>query len=144
VLAADGSAHATGNDTTEDTLATIPVPANSMGANSCLQINTLWDYTGSTNSKSLRVRFSGASGTAYLSVATSTASNVSANYITRICNRNATNSQIGGAAGGAIGVATAGLTTSSVDTSAPTTIVITGQKGSAGETLQLDAYEVSL
>jgi hypothetical protein len=131
-------------DTNENTLATITVPANALGANGCLVIRTSWEVTNNANAKTGRVRFSGASGTVFH--APSLASIASAAFETLIANVNATNSQKGGsssAAGtGGWGGSSVALPTASVDTTAETTIVITGQKGTGTDTLTLAGYQV--
>lgn len=133
-----------GADTNEDTLATITIPANALGANGRLRITTIWTTTNSGNNKTTRVRYSGASGTQYgLNVLTTTATAVEMRLIG---NRNATNSQVGGMPGGTGGWGTSAtaVSTSAVDTTAATTVVITGQKASSGEVLTLESYLVEL
>jgi hypothetical protein len=144
-LAASGAQVADkGNVTSEETFATIAVPAFAMGANGMLRVWMQWNYTNSANDKTARVRFSGAAGTIFYShVATTSASLGS---VALIQNRNATNSQVGGPLTLAAGMG-AGLTaaaTASVDTTADTTIVITGQKETGTETLTLERYFVEL
>lgn len=130
-------------DTTEDTLATITIPANAMGANGRLRVSTFWSHTNSANNKTLRVRYSGASGTIFSTFTNTTTAAMRAQC--EIVNRNATNSQVGGFNGtGGFGSGAASLLTSSVDTTAATTVVITGQKASSGETLTLESYLVEL
>lgn len=146
ILGASGAAISTPADTNEDTLATITVPAGAMGANGFLRISTLWAFTSSANNKTPRIRFGGASGTIYVNPVITT--NVGLSQETVIANRNAANSQVGFASAGTnggSGLSTASANvTSSVDTTASTTIVITGQKASAGETLTLEFYLVEL
>lgn len=131
-------------DTNENTLATITVPASAIGPNGTLRIWTQWSHTSSANNKVLRVRFSGAAGSSYLA-ATNTASTYAV-YCTLISNRNATNSQVGTAPGNnAISNAgTATGVTSAVDTTAETTVVITGAKALGSETLTLERYLVEV
>ncbi len=146
VLGKSGAAVNTPADTSEDTLATINIPANAMGANGVLRIYTLWAFTSSGNNKTLRIRFSGASGTIYMNPVFTTS--VGYASLTMIANRNATNSQVGfasAATNGGLGTSSASANvTSSVDTTAATSLVITGQKASAGETLTLESYLVEL
>lgn len=146
VLAKSGAAISTPADTTEDTLVTVTVPANAMGANGFLRITTLWTFTSSGNNKTPRIRFSGAAGTIYMNPVFTTT--VGLSQITVIANRNATNSQIGfasAATNGGLGTSSASANvTSAVDTTAASSVVITGQKASAGETLTLESYLVEL
>jgi hypothetical protein len=131
-------------DITEDTLATITVPANAMGANGVLRITTHWNITNNANVKTPRIRFSGGAGTIY-STATF-ASQSDAIIRGNIANRGTTNSQVGlletifSSGGSAVN----GRTVSAVDTTVSTTIVITGQKAVAGDTLTLESYLVEL
>lgn len=128
-------------DTTEDTLATITVPANTLGLNGALRIWTWWTMTSSVNNKTLRIRYSGAAGTVYAAPALTTSASLVG--LTVIGNRGATNSQVGGPST-TIANSAAAIVTSAVDTTAATTIVITGQKASAGETLTLEGYIVEV
>lgn len=143
ILCKSGAAVSAPADTNEDTLATCNVPANAMGASGVLRVDTFWAITNSANSKTLRVRYSGASGTTYQSVALTT--NDAARLYTVIFNRAATNSQVGGISGsGAPFGATNVVTTSSVDTTAATSIVITCQKVTGAETCTLHSYLVEI
>jgi hypothetical protein len=144
VLGASAVAVSCPADTTEDILATITVPAGAMGANGILRISTQWTVTNSANNKITSIRFSGAAGTLYLNQAYTAVASISDTR--QIRNRNSVSSQIGSAnnGGGGYRDSTVAGTTSSVDTSVATTIVITGQKASAGETLTLESYMVEL
>lgn len=145
-LAKSGAAVSAPADTTEDILATIIIPASAMGANGFLRITTLWTFTSSGNNKTPRIRFSGASGTIYMNPVLTTS--VGLYQQTMIANRNATNSQVGFASAGTAGgwglSSASANVTSAVDTTAATSVVITGQKASAGETLTLESYLVEL
>lgn len=131
-----------GADTTEDTLATITVPANSMGANGRLRITTTWTTTNSANSKTLKVKFGGTSyGTMVITASAATMD------MRTVGNRNATNSQVGSSSGTIGGFGNSSATapiTSAIDTTASTTVAITGQKASSGELLTLESYSVEL
>lgn len=133
-------------DTSEDILATINVPALSAGA-----IWRLWmivSCTNNTNVKTMRVRFGGIGGTVFTAIPVT--SQAGAGFVVGSWNRNATNSQIGlnGNAGGqgstGLGVTGGAPVTSSLDTSVATTVVITGQKATSGDTLTLEAYVFEL
>lgn len=144
VLSASSSAVSGGADTNENILATITIPAGAMGLNGIIRVYSLWTYTNSANNKTLRVRLGGIGGTTYLSVVPTTTAAFST--LTVIGNRNSASSQVGvaDAAANVFSATTDAVTTSSVDTSAATTIVITGQKASAGETLTLEQYLAEL
>lgn len=144
VLGASAIAASNAADTAELALATITVPAGIMGLNGILRISTEWSYTSSANNKLLKVRFSGISGTAFNSAVATT--QTGGHAVTMIANRNSAASQVGSSAlftnnSGIIATAT---TTDTVNTAAATTISITGQKASAGETLTLESYLVEL
>lgn len=144
VLAASNAAVSAAADTNENTLATITVPAGAMGLNGIIRVFTLWTYTNSVNNKTLKVRFGGIGGTTYLSVVPTTTAAFST--LTVIGNRGSASSQVGvaDAAANVFSATTDAVTTSSVDTSASTTIVITGQKALAGETITLEQYVAEL
>jgi hypothetical protein len=133
-------------DTNEDTLATINVPA--LGANSLIRLTTIWTFSGAGGTRTPRVRFSGASGTKYFENAVAAARS-GLTLVTYIANANATNSQVGSSMGqidNGTGVQTvgAGNATSAVDTTVGTTIVLTGQKASAGDVLTLNGFTAEL
>lgn len=130
--------------TSEETLATITVPANSMGANGCVEILAAFTMTNSANNKTMRFKFGGAATTYRVLVATTSATFL---VYGALCNRNATNSQVSNVsqtAAGAFGSSINPLVTSAVDTTANVDITITGQKASSGETLTLENYMVRL
>lgn len=131
-------------DTSENILATITVPAGAMGLNGFVRIAHTWTITSSANSKILRVRFSGAAGTSFFANTLTTFATLKADTI--FANRGAANSQVGSSfftgTGGSSGH-TAPVA-ASVDTTAATTIIISGQKASAGETITLESYLVEL
>lgn len=126
----------------ETTLATITIPAGSIGANGKVLVTTLWSCIG-TNTKNARVRLGGASGTVYSNPAITT--QTGGRMVTEISNKNSASSQIGnGASASGTGFGSFALVTSSVDTSAATTIVITGQLTNTGETIALEGYSVQI
>jgi hypothetical protein len=144
VLAQSAVAASVTGTTTETTLATITIPANALGANGRVRVTTVWSRNASgTGSNTPRVRFSGASGTIYHNAALSTA-NLGMKAQAEIANRGATNSQVGGPSGTPFGAAALGPVTSAVDTTASTTVVLTGQLANTGDTLTLESYLVEL
>jgi hypothetical protein len=145
VLAKSAVAASCPADTTEDILATIPIPAGAMGANGFIRVSTRWSMTNNANVKTLFVRFSGAAGTAYLNTAISSVGE--AFYLVDIANRNSASSQVGGTFGVAGASAVKGsatAVTSAENTALATSIVISGQKATAGDTLTLESYLVEL
>lgn len=143
ILAQSGTAVSGAADTNENTLATITVPANAMGPNGQLRIWTDWTWSNTADDKTARIRFSGASGTIFLTVLGTTSVGLAA--ITLISNQNNAAVQRGGITGsGPFAVRTAAAVTAAVDTTAATTIVITGQKETGTDTLTLDRYVVEV
>lgn len=131
--------------TSEVTLATIPVPANAIGANGCLTFDGLLTFTGSTNLKTFKIYLASTGTTPYLNQAVSSTSAISGRLNTKVCNANATNVQIGGDANGTYTLlGTVALTSGAVDTTAATSLIVTGQKAVSGETMTLQQYSVLL
>lgn len=141
VLARSNASVAAPADTNEDILATINLPAGLMGLDGSVRVRAHFSYTNSANTKTLRARLGGAAGTVYNQIA-ATASTYAAFEIW-ISNRGAANSQLGAPNGISLfssgGVAAVAVT-SAVDTSAATTVVLTGQKALGTETVSLDRY----
>lgn len=128
-------------DLNEFTFATCTVPANAMGANGKLEVSGLWTFTNSVNNKTLRIRFSGISGTILSSsVNTTTATQ---HFWGIIGNRNATNSQIASFAQLNTATGSAPIT-AAIDTTAGTTVLLTGQLANTGETIQLESWTCKL
>lgn len=134
-----------GADTNENILGTVTIPAGIMGTSGQLIINSTWTYSNSASAKTLRIRFGGIGGTIYLTTAPTTT--LTYRDFRTIANNNAANAQVSGTSA----VASTGFQldnaaniTSSVDTTAETTLVFTGQKASAGDTLTLQQYSVQL
>jgi hypothetical protein len=135
--AAPGMSH-TGS-TTETTLATCAIPAGAMGANGCLEVDAYFTYTNSVSTKTIRARFSGAAGSIYGTAGATT--NAGTRFVgLMICNRNAADSQVGtnGASYGWPPI------TSAADTTAATTLVLTGHLANAADTVSLESYSVKL
>jgi hypothetical protein len=144
ILGQSGAAVSCGANTTENTLATITIPANAMGANGSLLVDTTWSFTSSANNKTLIVKTSGTGGASFLAISHTTL--LTARHLTRITNRNSVSIQIGmpGGKDSGLGGSAGATTVGAVDTSASTAVVITGTKASAGETLTLESYSVLL
>lgn len=129
-------------DTSENILATVTIPAGVMGTNGRLRIESLWTITNSANNKIVRVRLGGISGTQFLGRVIGAAATFY-NLFT-ISNRNAANSQVSNQSNGDFTISTASVVTGSIDTSTAQSLVFTGQKASAGETITLESYLVEL
>lgn len=143
ILGASAAAVSGPADTSENILATVNIPGGAMGLNGKLRVYTSFTVTSSGNNKILRVRLGGIGGTVHYGVTVTTTVNI--NDMRIISNRGAANSQVSpGANSASFGQSNTGIVTAAIDTSAATTLVITGQKASAGETLTLDDYLVEL
>lgn len=143
VLASSGESLSGAADTNENVLATVAVPANAMGANGTLRVTTHWTVNNNGNAKTVRVRFSGASGTEFLSA--SIANTVNFKHQLTITNRNDTSAQIGSPVIlTAFGISANAAITAAVDTTAATTVVFSAQKGNGADTMTLNHYSVEL
>lgn len=142
ILGKSGNAVSAGNDVTEDTLATITVPANAMGANGVIKFEFTITVNNNANAKTVRMRFSGASGTIISSTGGNLPNTTGAVVTGYMANQNATNSQ----AASLIDVFSTGAVSpgianpAAIDTTAQTTIVITGQKGVNTDTITLNNF----
>lgn len=142
ILAASAVAVSGPADTNENILATINIPAGAMGLNGILRITTVWSITNSANNKTLRIRLGGIGGTAHFALVTTTSA---MHFDTRmIANRNAANSQVSFHSASLPPTSNGAAIAGSIDTSVAQTLVITGQKASAGETITLESYLVEL
>ena len=124
----------------ETTLATITVPANTMGANGRIEIETLWSYTNSANNKQLRIKFGS------LTAQNITATNTNSLRVSCfVANRNNTSAQVAppNSSTGS-GATTNSVQTAAIDTTASVSIAITGQLANTGETITLEGYIVRL
>ncbi len=141
ILAMSNTAVSAAADTAVNTLATYTLTANTMGANGEIVVEQYWTVNNNANAKTTRVSFGGTNiqGQALAS---------SAAAIERTVIRNRTAStQIArpAAAGtGGFGATTASLSTASIDTTADVTVLITAQKGTAGDTMTLEGYTITL
>jgi hypothetical protein len=127
--------------TSEITLTTINVPANSMGTKGRLEIDADFTYPTSANVKTLKGKFGGST------LWSSTPTNTTSTKLTKlvITNRGAFNSQRHSenhyTSSGAVG---AGNGTASIDTSASADITLTVQLSVATETIALESFQVIL
>lgn len=144
ILAFDAAGFTTPIDTTEDILATIVVPGGAMGKTGILRVSTWWSMTNNANVKTARVRLGGIGGTQFMTLAL--ASLLTAADTRFIMNRGAANSQIGNVVSliGAWGSSAVALITGAIDTSIDQSLVITGQKATAGDALVLEAYLIDM
>jgi hypothetical protein len=141
ILAISGATVTAPADTSENTLATITVPANLLGSNGALRLTADVAVSGGSG-KTLRVRFG---GTQVVSLGPPTSANVS--FVCTVQNKNSTSAQEayaptffdGGTPPSGIGAGS-----SSIDTTASTTLTVTAQKVSGADTVTLNRYVVEV
>jgi hypothetical protein len=130
----------TGN-TSEQTLATIPILANVLGAHGVLRITVQMGATGTAGTKQLRIKFG---GTTFRDSGAMGASTLSSRTQCQITNRSAT-SQVGNASDQTNwGGSNSAVVTASIDTTSTQNITITGQLGNSADTIALESYLVEL
>lgn len=132
----------TGN-TTETTLATIPVPAGAMGANGAIRVKVRGTCTNNANTKTPRVRLGGIGGSSFVGVAFTTVGTWM--YEVIIQNRNSTASQLGSTYGNRttdLVVVEHPRVTATVSTSSAQDLVITVQLGNAADSISVESYTV--
>jgi hypothetical protein len=134
----------------EFNLAAVAIPAGLLGLNGSLDIDLLYTFTGSTNSKSINVRHNTTSaalsgGTLLVTSATTTAGDVAYRTKTELHARNSQASQAARAAAHLVGGFSSGaLLAPTIDTSAASYINFNGIKALGSETMTLEWYEVTL
>lgn len=138
VLDQRGAALVAPADTSDNNLATVVIPANSMGPAGALRVWAHWTCTNNANAKTVRVKFGGS-----VLQNQGIASTPGVMLPVTILNRNATNSQIGvtwqlGLFGGAA------TQTAAIDTTVDQSLLLNVQKATAGDTVTLEAYSVEL
>jgi len=114
--------------------ATITIPAGLLGANGKLKIYPLWATTNNANVKTLRVVFGGSTCTTMTS---QSVPNNSGLVIIRNTNSESAQKTSSGLVAG-IGSSFGSIAVTTIDTTAATTITITGQLAVGGDTLTLE------
>jgi len=126
-------------DTNENILATITIPAGAMGLNGIIRFVSDISCTNNVNAKTMRLRFSGIGGTVLDT--TNMASVGARTQSIMIFNRGVANSQ---RVIYYTNNQTIYPTSSAVDTSVATTLVLTMVKATAGDTVTLESYLAEL
>lgn len=142
VLYTKGTAETALTGTTDETvIRPIPVPAGIMRLSGSIYYSITWSMTNGADDKTLRVRLGGLLGTAFTArVVTTSAGGQLEGYIH---NRGAANSQVGQPAGiSGVSESTGAVITGSVDTSAATTLDITGQLENAANSITVQRVMV--
>lgn len=146
-LAASGVQAPLTGSTAETVLAAVKVPANALGPNGRLRIIYGATTTGSTNAKTLRVRFGSAgdlTGTLYNTATNSGAASIALRPLADVGNRGTTNNQVGYSSPGIGANAGTAMVTSAIDTTADSFLVISGQLALSTETISLEYYSVEV
>ena len=124
-------------DTNEYTLYSLVIPGGTIKANGVLVITALFSMTGSTNTKTLKVKLG---GTVFSTTTiTASASTISQSSSLAIHNRNSQSSQVAYS-----GSTSAAVITGVVDTSVNQTLAITGQLALGTETITLESVVVEV
>jgi hypothetical protein len=147
VVCSSGVAVSAPADTTEAVLYTCAIPAGAMGPNGTVRLAALITFSNTVGTKDFRIRFSGISGTSYFNVPGFTNGQGGGLSVwAEITNRNSATSQVGRAWGLNANAGTHGgvISTSAVDTTTAQTIVVTGKKGTAGDTITLERAVVEV
>lgn len=130
----------TGN-TAETTLATVKVPARSLGKNGAVRISQVWSMPNNANNKSARTRFGGT--LVFSAIVTTSTSYTDTGRVVQ--NRGAENAQIvRPLALSAGGTATSALVTAAVDTTQDVDITFTAQCAVGTDTMTLESYTVEI
>lgn len=145
VLAQSGVASAVTGTTSPTTLATISVPANSLGANGALRIDFSASFTASTNLKTISCQLNGST---VASFGRSGATETGVRSLAVVQNRGVTNSQVisePSSTSVVFGVFTATFpATLSIDTTASTSITFVGTLANSSETITLERYLIEI
>lgn len=143
VLAQSAQAVTLTGSTGETTLASLTIPAGTLKTDGGLLVFTQWTMTGSTNAKTKRIKLG---STSFLNLATTTNTILTYARDLHILARGRSSQISMGATitGGAVGQQSIAATTGTENLDSDLTLAITGQLASAGESLVLEAYRVTL
>lgn len=139
--AADSSVTRTVDETV---LGTVSLPAGLVPANATIQASALYNYTNSASTKTMRIRLGGIAGAAYFSQAATTTLSVQQMAVIRCITTGTQKAQTGAVPAFTAAQSSTANTTSSVDMTANTTIVFTGQNTNTGETVTVRGYVVEI
>lgn len=129
-------------DTSEDTLYTKVIPANSIGPNGSIRFTWYGSHTSNANAKTWRLKI----GSNVIRALADTTSVAFSDQFT-LLNRNSLSSQvaINSSAGAAFSTSSANaLSTYAIDFSVDQTMTITGQKASAPDTMTFEAVLIEI
>lgn len=142
VLAKSGASAAHTGDTTETTLATINIPANSIGANGVLRITSFWSCTNNGNTKTARHKLG---ATTIASAAVTTIANILVESKTIAANATNAQNTLAFFPRGTDMLLSGAFATSAIDMTSAQTLTITGQCVTSGtDTITLLGYVVEI
>lgn len=127
----------------ETVLGSVTIPPGLLGLNGGVEISASWSFTNSANSKTVRERLGGLSGTALLSSAQTT--QVQVIDVQRVVrNRNSASSQVCSPSSGILtgGTSSGSVLTGAINTAVAQNVVFTGQLANTGEQINLETYSV--
>lgn len=140
VIAASGALNTAPLDTLENTLLSLTIPGNSLGANGLIRLSQMWFFTNNANAKQLRVRFGG--------VALITFNQINFGgfqHIITIQNRNNTGAQMTQSANPPFGSFSVDIRVgSNVDTTVDQPLLITMEKAVGADACRLETYIVEI
>lgn len=129
---------------TEATLATVTIPANTMGPNGKIRIQSVWSNNNSGNAKTSRIYWNGTGGTRFLNAARTTDVHLADER--SIANRNSASSQLVNdrSGTGGFGTSTTAIATDTVNTTANVDVVFRGLLANSGDTITLESYSIEI
>jgi len=139
VLGASATAVSAGAVTTEETLATVVVPAGAMGTNGALRVTSLWTANNTAGNKTFKVKL----GATFFFGRVVAGTTLTVYEQTLISNRTAS-TQVSNQTSGPFGISTVAVATGAIDTTAAQNLTLTAQKATAGEVATLESYCVEL
>lgn len=122
------------------TLASVSIPANSLGTNGSIRLSAEWGIPGNTNTKTVAATFGGST---VLAQAPAAGTTLSLRHQNQITNRGVTNQQFTWTSG-TNGVGTAAHTQIAIDTTAAQNIAFTGQVAVATDFVILEGFTVEV
>ena len=117
------------------TLATITIPAGLIGANGKVKFYPLWSNTNNANTKTLRVVLNGAT-TAYTATLQNNVHNSGLLILRNFNSETAQRMSSGMVAG--LGSTTGSIAATTIDTTTPVTVTVTGQLSNSADTMTLE------
>jgi hypothetical protein len=145
LLASSRTTTASPADTNTNIIHEITIPAGILGANDSIEVIFEYSASGNAGQKTFEIRYgatSGTLGTLYLTTGGVAAANNSGRYFQKITCKNSTSSQEGTRIPAGFGTVNASMITSAIDTTAASYIQICIDKATAGDTVNINNFEV--